>query len=175
MAVAVSQRVVPPASQRAGRFSVWFGRISRALSQQMSQYVRRELGLNLAEYRTLTMLSECMSASIRDIALGTELDKAQITRAVASMTRRGLVIHTVDGRDRRLRVVKLTPAGHALGAKSIPFVVERQNRLERTLSAGELRTVWKALHILAAEARAMEEEEAAQPAMRRKPSSRARR
>lgn len=140
---------------RAGRFSVWFGRISRALAQQILLYARRELGLNLAEYRALSMLAECRSASIKDIAANTELDKAQITRAVANLTRRRFVIHTVDGRDRRLRVVKLTPSGRALIAKSVPFAIERQTRMERALTPAELRTLWKALAILLEEAQAM--------------------
>jgi DNA-binding MarR family transcriptional regulator len=145
---------------RGGRLAVWFSRISRALSQQMLLYARRELGLNLAEYRALAMLAECRSASIKDIASGAQLDKGQITRAVANLTRRGLTIHTVDGRDRRLRVVKLTPAGRALVAKTIPFAVERQRRMERALTPGELRILWKALAILSEEAHAMLTEEA---------------
>ena len=109
------------------------------------------------------MLSECRSASIRDIAAGTELDKAQITRAVALLTKRGLAIHAVDGRDRRLRVVKLTPAGRALIAKSAPFAIARQTRMERALTAAELRTLWKALAVLLDEAQAMLAEEAETP------------
>jgi DNA-binding MarR family transcriptional regulator len=101
------------------------------------------------------MLAECRSASIKDIAANTELDKAQITRAVANLTRRGFVIHTVDGRDRRLRVVKLTPSGRALIAKSIPFAIERQTRMENALTPAELRTLWKAMPILLDEVQAM--------------------
>jgi DNA-binding MarR family transcriptional regulator len=144
-----------PAVQRTGRFSVWFSLISRALSQHMLDYVRREFGLNLAEYRTLTVLAESRSASIREIAAGTQFDKAQVTRAVASLTRRGLAIHTVDGRDRRLRVVKPTPAGRALVARMLPFSIARQKRLEQTLTAMELRVVWKALAALSDEAQTM--------------------
>lgn len=154
-----SLRAAPSAALRDGRFSVWFGRISRALAQQMVLYARRELGLNLAEYRTLSMLAECRSASIKDIAYGAQLDKAQVTRAIADLTRRGLVIHTIDGRDRRLRVVKLAPSGRSLIAKSIPFAIKRQSRLERSLSVAELRTLWRALAILRDEAQSMLEEE----------------
>jgi DNA-binding MarR family transcriptional regulator len=150
-----SRRAGEGAVVRTGRFSVWFSQISRALSQQMVIYARRELGLNLAEYRALSLLAECRTASIRDIAQGAQLDKAQITRAVASLRRRGLVIHTVNGRDRRLRVVKLTPSGQALAAKTIPFAVERQRRMERALTAAELRVLWKALEVLAKETQAM--------------------
>ena len=151
------------ATLRAGRFSVWFSQISRALSQQMLIYARRELDLNLAEYRALSFLEECSAASIRDIANGAQLDKAQIVRAVARLTRRGLAIQMVDGRDRRLRVVKLTPAGRALVAKTMPFAVARQKRMEQRLTAAELRVLWKALGVLSAETQAMVADEARVP------------
>lgn len=146
---------LPSGSQRAGRFSVRFGLINRALSQQMLLYVRREFGLNLAEYRTLTMLGEYRSASIKDIACGIQFDKAQVVRAVASLTKRRLAIQMVHGGDRRLRVVKLTATGRALLDKTMPFSIARQQRLEKLLSPAELRVVWKALDLLSAEAQSM--------------------
>lgn len=148
------------AALRSGWFALWFADISRMLAQQMLLYARRELGLNLAEYRALSMLAECRSASVKDIAAGTQLDKAQITRAVANLTGRRLVLHAVDGRDRRLRVVKLTPAGRALAAKALPFAAERQKRLEQVLTPAERRTVWKALAALSVEAHSLLAEEA---------------
>ncbi|HEY2417589.1 MAG TPA: MarR family winged helix-turn-helix transcriptional regulator [Steroidobacteraceae bacterium] len=145
--------------------------ISRALSQQMLLYVRREFGLNLAEYRTLTVLGENRSASIRDIAFGTQFDKAQVVRAVASLTRRRLAVQMVHGSDRRLRVVKLTAAGRSLLDKILPFSIARQQRLEKRLSAAELRVVWKALDVLTEEAQAMLAEEVERSAARpRKPA-----
>jgi DNA-binding MarR family transcriptional regulator len=51
----------------------------------------------------------------------------------------------VDQGDRRLRVVDMTAAGRAIMASTLPFMVERQERLERCLSALELRILWKAL------------------------------
>lgn len=156
------------ATLRSGRFSVWFSLISRMLSQQMLVYVRREFGLNLAEYRILTVLGENRSASIKDIAAGTQFDKAQVVRAVASLTRRGLATHAVDGRDRRLRAVKLTPAGRSMLARTLPFTTGRQKRLERALTAAELRTLWKALAVLLEQAQVMLDEELKVPGKRKR-------
>lgn len=147
------------AALRSGWFALWFADISRTLAQQMLLYARRELGLNLAEYRALSMLAECRSASVKDIAAGTQLDKAQITRAVANLAARRLVLHAIDGHDRRLRVVKLTPVGRALAAKSLPFAIERQKRLERVLTPTERRTLWKAFAALSGEAHSLLAEE----------------
>jgi DNA-binding MarR family transcriptional regulator len=147
-------------ARRSGWFSKWFGQISRALSQQTVLYARREAGLNLAEYRVLAMLAECRTASIRDIATDVDLDKAQVTRAVARLTRRRLTIHMVDSRDRRLRIVKLTPAGRSLITGTLSFSMARQKRLEQSLTAVELQVLWKALAAIHRQAQAMLAEEA---------------
>jgi DNA-binding MarR family transcriptional regulator len=134
-----------PHQRRDSRYPYWFARISRALSQHLLLHVEARFGLNLAEYRTLNTLAELSSTSIRDIAADASLDKAQVSRAVAALTARGLVVQVVDGTDRRLRVVKLTPAGEALIAETLPFVTERQQQLEQNLSEAERRALWSAL------------------------------
>jgi len=137
------------------RFGYRFSAISRALAQHTLLYVEREFGLNLAEYRVLTVLADQDRPSIRDIASHTQMDKAQVTRALADMIGRGLVTQIVDPGDRRLRVVKMTPAATAIMAKTLPFMIERQARLEACLSASELRVLWKALSVLSDEASRM--------------------
>jgi DNA-binding MarR family transcriptional regulator len=138
--------------RRDSRFPYWFARISRALSQHLLLHVEARFGLNLAEYRTLNTLAELSSTSIRDIAADASLDKAQVSRAVTALTARGLVVQVVDGEDRRLRVVKLTPAGEALIAETLPFVTARQQQLETNLSETELRALWSALATISKEA-----------------------
>lgn len=105
------------------------------------------------------MLAETNIASIREIAQGAELDKAQVTRAVAGLSERGLVLRSVDRGDRRLRVVKITPKAQSLIAKSIPFSIERQRRMERSLTDDDIQTFWKVLAILREESQAMLEEQ----------------
>src|SRR5215831_12786504 len=124
----------PPLDRRFGyRFAI----ISRALAQHTLLYVGREFGLNLAEFRILTELAERESASIKDIAAPTALDKAHVTRALASLVGRGLATQVVDSADRRLRLVKLTAAGRTIIAAAQPFWVERQMRLEKCLTTSE--------------------------------------
>lgn len=145
----------PAPRRRDRRFPYWFARISRALSQQLLQHVQANFALNLAEYRVLSTLADLRTSSIRDIAADALLDKAQVTRAIAALTARGLVIQVVDGRDRRLREVKLTPAGRKLIDRTLPFVTARQQRLAQQLSPGERRALWTALKALSEEAERM--------------------
>ena len=106
--------------------------------------------------------------SIKDIAAHTQLDKAHVTRALADLLERRLVTQIVDEQDRRLRVVKLTRAGRAMITATLPIAIERQERLERRLTAAELRVLWKALAVLSEEAEQMLAEEQQKGARRRR-------
>jgi DNA-binding MarR family transcriptional regulator len=133
------------------RFGYRFHMISRALGQEMLQHVSREYGLNIAEYRIMTVLANRKSPSIRDIAANTDLDKAHITRALGNLVKRGLVEQKVDAGDRRLRDVRLTAAGQGAIRTLDRYVAARQQRLERRLTKSELQVLWKVLAVLSDE------------------------
>jgi DNA-binding MarR family transcriptional regulator len=156
-AAAVPRSISQPPANR--RFGYRINMLSAALSQHRLLQVRREFGINLAEFRILSWLVEVNSTSIRDIAKNSQLDKAHVTRALAGLIKRGLVSQIVDPRDRRLRVVGLTPAGRRIVSATTPYSVERQQRLEKCLSPTELRVFWKALTLLSEEAERMLAEE----------------
>jgi DNA-binding MarR family transcriptional regulator len=82
------------------RFSYRFNRIAYALAQHMLLHIDREFGLNLAEYRILTVLADRKAPSIKDIAEYTQLDKAHVTRALTGLIGRGLATQIVDKQDR---------------------------------------------------------------------------
>jgi DNA-binding MarR family transcriptional regulator len=141
------------------RFGYRFNMIGTALGQHTLLRVQREFGLNLAEYRIMNSLAAFDSPSIKDIARNSQLDKAHVTRSLAGLIKRGLVTQVVDQHDRRLRVVGLTAAGWQIAAAFAPFQLERQKRLERRLSASELRIFWKAMTAVSEEAEQMLAEE----------------
>ena len=78
-----------------------------------------------------------------------------MTRALADLIGRGLVTQIVDKQDRRLRVVELTRAGRAMIEATLPIAIARQERLERRLTASELRVLWKALAVFTEESALM--------------------
>jgi DNA-binding MarR family transcriptional regulator len=133
--------------------------VGAALAQHMLLRVQRDFGLNLAEYRIMSVLAAFEAPSIKDIARNSQLDKAHVTRALSDLIKRGLATQIVDRHDRRLRVVGLTTAGREIVAAIAPFQLERQKRLERRLTASELRIFWKAMVALSEEAEQMLAEE----------------
>jgi DNA-binding MarR family transcriptional regulator len=141
------------------RFGYRFHRISRALGQHMLAHVGREYGLNLAEYRVMTVLANRKSPSIRDIALHTDLDKAHVTRALGNLVKRGIADRRIDAGDRRLRDVRLTAQGLIMIKALDRFVLARQRRLERQLTKPEIEAFWNAMSVLSEEADKMLTEE----------------
>jgi DNA-binding MarR family transcriptional regulator len=141
------------------RFGYRFHRISRALGQHMLAHVGREYGLNLAEYRVMTVLANRKSPSIRDIALHTGLDKAHVTRALANLVKRDIADRRIDAGDRRLRDVRLTAQGLTMIRAVDRFVLARQKRLERRLTKSEIEAFWNAMSVLSEEADKMLTEE----------------
>lgn len=155
-----AQRTSSVSHPRSEHFAYWFARVSRALSQHLLLHMESQFGINLAEYRILRALADLPFASVKHIAADASLDKAQVSRAIADLTRRGLVIHVVDRGDRRLRDVTLTRAGRALVKATLPFVIQRQKTLEQRLTAAERQILWKALRIFWNEAERMRAGEA---------------
>ena len=137
------------------RFGYRFNMIVNVLAQHMLRHVQREHGLNLAEYRIMIVLASFEAPSIRDIARHSQLDKAHVTRGLAALSERGLVTQVVDTCDRRLRVVRLTPAGQAVMSAIEPFAIERHRRLEACLAPNELRVLDKVLSRILAESERM--------------------
>jgi DNA-binding MarR family transcriptional regulator len=164
MARSISPQQVP--FQR--RFGYRFNRIADALAQQALLHARREFGLNLAEYRVVAVLSQADALSIREIAEHTQMDKAHATRALSDLIDRGLATRVVDEEDRRLRVVRLTPAGRSIASASAPFTLERQRRLEACVSVADLRVFDRTLALLTDEAERMLAEEMQKGAERRR-------
>ncbi|KAB7623322.1 MarR family winged helix-turn-helix transcriptional regulator [Alkalilimnicola sp. S0819] len=141
-------QAVPP--QR--RFSFWFARLSRTLSEHTLNYVRSHFGLNLAEHRVLAVLGDDDGMSTRDISAYASLDKGQTARALASLAQRGLVTQHIDEQDRRLRVVYLTASGRETAQAIRPVMSARQNQLMDCLNEAEQKMVWPILQKLFDEA-----------------------
>lgn len=83
--------------------------ISRALSR-----VYENEKLTIPEWRVLAVVSQAESTAARDVARLTPMDKMAVSRAVASLESKGLVIRKPDARDRRVFSLSLSAEGAAL-------------------------------------------------------------
>jgi DNA-binding MarR family transcriptional regulator len=114
------------------RLSILTNRISNAIARHYSE----SFGLGVAEWRVIAVLGQSPGLSARDVAQRTEMDKVQVSRAVASLVRRRRVQKTTDGADGRVTRLALTTRGQLIYSEIVPQALELE---ERFLSALDLR------------------------------------
>ena len=71
-------------------------------------------GVARSEWRLLSVLEDLGDLRVADLAVAALSPQPTVTHALRRLEDRGLIIKTVDGEDRRQRVVALTPAGSTL-------------------------------------------------------------
>ena len=67
--------------------------------------------LSLPEWRVMAQLGLVPTGTVRSLADGAAVDRAEISRALRSLENRGLVQRREDSSDRRSPVFSLTPSG----------------------------------------------------------------
>ncbi len=89
-------------------------------------------GVARSEWRLLSVLEDFGDLRVADLAVAALSPQPTVTHALRRLQDRGLVIKTVDGNDRRQRVVALTSAGSTLTRA----LIADATRLEANALAG---------------------------------------
>jgi DNA-binding MarR family transcriptional regulator len=110
-------------------------RAARALARRFDEAFR-PLGLTSGQFSLMMALNRTEPPTMGGIAALLAMDRTTLTAALKPLERRGLVEVTPSPRDRRRRVMTLTPSGRALLAKAVPVWVEAHGDVERLLPAG---------------------------------------
>lgn len=115
------------------------------ISTGLSRIYAGEYGLSIPEWRVLANLAEHRVLSATQIVTTTAMEKSKVSRAVKSLSSRGLISQSRREDDNRARDLALTPAGEALYRKLVPQALEWERELLECLSAGEYRDL---MHLL---------------------------
>lgn len=121
-------------------------RAARALARRFDAAFR-PLGLTSGQFSLLNALNRPMPPTLGEVAELLGMDRTTLTAALKPLERSGRVTVEADGRDRRLRRLRLTEAGAALLAAAAPIWVGEHEALESELpvSGDGLRTGLDAL------------------------------
>jgi DNA-binding MarR family transcriptional regulator len=106
------------------------------------------LGLRGGDWRIISALGYHAPISYNNLALRIGMDRAGISRTIASLLRRGLIERHKDAADRRQSILLLTRKGVAVHDKIAPIARAREQRLVSVLSEEELRCLDTALRRL---------------------------
>lgn len=128
--------------------------VANLLSRGAEMRYRREFGVSLWEWRTVALLGGTAQAqSLNELARAAGVDKSQMSRVVAGLTRKKIVVRAVDASDGRGIRLSLTPKGRTLYRKLIQAAAERNDAFVGCLTAKERATLDAVMAKLAHEAR----------------------
>lgn len=117
-------------------------------SEALSRIYRERHGISVPEWRVLATLGQYGRLTARDIGAHSHMHKTKVSRAVADLEARRLVIRTVSREDRREAHLSLTAKGRRVYCDLVPEALAFGRVLEEGLSAGERRALDKAITTL---------------------------
>ncbi len=131
-------------------------RVANLLSRGAELRYRREFGVSLWEWRTIALLGRSDEPmSLGQLAKEATIDKSQMSRVVAGLAKRRIVLreaHPGDGRGVHLALSKV---GRRIYQALIRAAAERDHMVRNCLSDKEAKVLEQALSKIASEAGAL--------------------
>src|SRR5262245_45931258 len=106
--------------------------VSQALTQVYAPY-----GIGIPEWRVLVSLGEFQVMTGKAIGARTHMHKTKVSRAVAQLERRKLLVRRANRDDLREAFLSLTPAGRAIYEELAPRALEFMDRLAEVVPQGD--------------------------------------
>ncbi len=131
--------------QLAGFLPYQLSIASNAVSSLIAEQYRNRFGLKIPEWRVMAVLGDAGSATQRDLAAATVMDKVAVNRAVKVLEERGLVGRVPNPGDGRSHLLELTQEGRAIHAEVMPLALAIERQLFDGLAAGEEQTLRRLL------------------------------
>jgi len=111
--------------------------IANKLSNTATALYQREFGVNVTEWRIMSLLAIEPGIPASRICHVIGFDKGPVSRTLGAMEKRGLIAIRTDPNDGRTHSISLTAKGRATHDKVIIAAFERERRLLSCLSKDE--------------------------------------
>ena len=108
-------------------------RAARAVARRFD-IALRPLGLTNGQFSLLMSLNRPKPPGMASVAALLAMDRTTLTANLKPLERRGLVTVSVDEKDRRNRLMTLTPAGRALLASAVPVWERTHEDIDRLIT-----------------------------------------
>jgi DNA-binding MarR family transcriptional regulator len=123
--------------------------LAKLLDRWNTRLLQSSSGLSVAEWRVLAQLSISSPASVRQLAEQAWVDRAEVSRAAASLERRGYIERQDNPKDRRSPMLFCTERGKALARKVSPIRQEFHRSLTDMLTPEQVEAIEAAMLLLA--------------------------
>ncbi|QFY59409.1 MarR family transcriptional regulator [Rhizobium grahamii] len=111
-------------------------RAARALARLFDDALR-PIGLTNGQFSLMMSLNRPEPPPMGPVANLLAMDQTTLTAALKPLERKGWVLVTANPRDRRRKLLTLTPEGRAVLAAALPIWVSTHARLEAKLPEGD--------------------------------------
>src|SRR4030081_2980574 len=111
--------------------------IANKLSNSATAFYQREFGVNVTEWRIMSLLAIEPGIPASRICHVIGFDKGPVSRTLALMQKRGLIAISTDPRDGRSHSISLMPKGWQIHDAVIVAALERERRLLACLRKDE--------------------------------------
>jgi DNA-binding MarR family transcriptional regulator len=128
-------------------------RLADAVSVNLSDIYRDRFGLEVPEWRVLVTVGQRRACTAQHVVASTRMHKTRVSRAVASLEDRDLLVRESSAADGREFSLELTRAGRRMYASLVPLALQRERGLLSCLSDGERRAFLGAMAKLEASLR----------------------
>jgi len=116
------------------RLSVLANTVSRSIADEYAE----RFGLTVPEWRILAVLGRFAPLTASGICGRTAMDKVQVSRGVARLTKAGLLKQRTDREDRRRVMLEMSKAGLAVYQEIVPMALAREADLLAALNGSEV-------------------------------------
>ncbi|HVV94121.1 MAG TPA: MarR family transcriptional regulator [Hyphomicrobiales bacterium] len=123
--------------------------VAKLAERRTTRILSRRYGISVAEWRVLAQLTGIGPMTVRQLAERSWVDRAEVSRAAASLIERGHVVRADNPRDRRSPIFSATAEGRALAAAIRPTRQRFQETLAGQLSRADMDVFLSGLYRLA--------------------------
>ena len=123
--------------------------VNKVLEQQ-SAHLIKDTPLSLSGYRVLRVVSIFEEITISELSRQMLVDRALISRVVASLISQEFISHHEDPKNKRKKLVRLTSSGQVLVNQLAPRFEERRAILEEAIGESALKGLWQAIEVISA-------------------------
>lgn len=135
---------VPPDAASAPERALILGRfapyrivaLGHAISGRLARAYAGE-NLTIPEWRVLAVVAQADALAARDVVGKTPMDKMTVSRAVASLEGKGVIVRLQSEADRRVNMLSLSKSGRALFDRVAVLALGFEDELLAGLSADE--------------------------------------
>jgi DNA-binding MarR family transcriptional regulator len=123
--------------------------LARMIDRETGRELQAHFNLSVADWRVLGLTNTFGSASAAEICSAFEIDRAEVSRAVARLIEAGLVERDDDPRHRSKKQISPTEKGKAIFQRAVKMRESYFTKIMQDLSTEEMKALDQALRAIA--------------------------